>query len=128
MSKRFGKNDLIFLLVLLVLLGAAFVYFYVWNRTDGSRVEISIDGALYETYDLYEDTEISIPNGDGTVTNILRISGGEAKMIEADCPDKLCMHQNAISLAGENIVCLPNKVVCTVVNEEEDAEFDAIVK
>jgi hypothetical protein len=49
-------------------------------------------------------------------------------MIEADCPDKLCMHQNAISLAGENIVCLPNKVVCTVVDETEDAAFDAIVK
>jgi hypothetical protein len=128
MNKRFGKNDLFFFAVLLVVLGAACAYFYVWNRTDGSTVEITIDGALFGTYDLTADTEISIPGGDGAVTNVLRISGGEAKMIEADCPDKLCMHQNAISLAGENIVCLPNKVVCTVVNEEEDAEFDAIVK
>jgi hypothetical protein len=128
MNKRFGKNDLIFFVVLLFLLGAACVYFYVWNRSDGSRVEITVDGALYGTYDLTADMEISIPDAGGAVTNILRISGGVAKMIEADCPDKLCMHQNAISLAGENIVCLPNKVVCTVVDETEDAAFDAIVK
>ncbi|MFR5116202.1 MAG: NusG domain II-containing protein [Eubacterium sp.] len=31
-------------------------------------------------------------------------------MISADCPDKLCVNQHAISSNGETIVCLPNKV------------------
>ena len=35
-------------------------------------------------------------------------------MISADCPDKLCVHQHAISANGETIVCLPNKVVAEV--------------
>ena len=39
-------------------------------------------------------------------------------MISADCPDKLCVNQHAISSNGETIVCLPNKVVVEV----EDGE------
>jgi hypothetical protein len=128
MSKRFGKNDLIFLLALLVLSGAVFLLFYVWNGTKGSSVEITVDGSLYAVYDLAADAEIPISDETGAVTNILTISGGRAKMTEADCPDKLCMHQNAISLTGENIVCLPNKVVCTVTGGTDEDGFDAIVK
>lgn len=127
MSKRFGKNDIIFLLVLIIAALLAIGYFYFWNGTKGNRVQITVDGVLYGTYDLSVDHEIAITNESGEVTNILHIAGGKAKMTEADCPDKLCMHQNAISLSGENIVCLPNKVVATVINEEED-EFDAIAQ
>ncbi len=32
-------------------------------------------------------------------------------MIEADCPDHLCMKQKAVDSTGGTIVCLPNKVV-----------------
>jgi hypothetical protein len=128
MSKRFGKNDLIFLLVLLVLSGVAFLFFYVWNGKKGSSVEITVDGSLYAVYNLKTDAVIPISDENGTVTNTLTISGGRAKMTEADCPDKLCMHQNAISLSGENIVCLPNRVVCTVVGDADEDEFDVIVK
>ena len=52
------------------------------------------------------------------VTNTLLIQNGKAKMIEADCRDQLCVHQKAISIQNENIVCLPNRVVVTVTNEE----------
>jgi hypothetical protein len=128
MSKRFGKNDLIFLLVLLVLSGVAFLFFYVWNGKKGSSVEITVDGSLYAVYNLKTDAVIPISDENGTVTNTLTISGGRAKMTEADCPDKLCMHQNAISITGENIVCLPNKVVCTVTGGTDEDGFDAIVK
>lgn len=32
-------------------------------------------------------------------------------MIEADCPDHLCLKQRAVDSTGGTIVCLPNKVV-----------------
>ena len=48
--------------------------------------------------------------------NILTIKGGRASMTEAGCPDLLCVHQKDISLKGEQIVCLPNKVVVSVVD------------
>ena len=48
-------------------------------------------------------------------------------MIEADCPDQLCVHQKAISKDRETIVCLPNKVVVEVKSKTE-SEFDSIAK
>ena len=48
-------------------------------------------------------------------------------MVEADCPDKLCVHQKAISKNNETIICLPNKVVVQVTSGEE-SEFDSVAK
>ena len=43
----------------------------------------------------------------------------------ADCPDKLCVHQKAVSRDGESIICLPNKVVVSI-EGGEDREMDAV--
>ena len=55
------------------------------------------------------------------------IENGKADMISADCPDKLCVNQHAISSNGETIVCLPNKVVVEV-EDGEEAQFDTQTK
>lgn len=127
MNKRVGKNDIIlltvFMLVAVVILG----FFFLRKDAKGNQVVISVDGVEFGTYDLSQNATIDITDASGNVTNILHIEHGKAKMTEADCPDKLCMYQNAISLSGENIVCLPNKVVATVINETEDT-FDSIAK
>ena len=128
MSKRFGKNDLIFLSILLIIVVLACIYFYFGNAQKGDFVQITVDGKVYGTYDLSMPQEILILNEAGKQTNVLLIENGRAKMIEADCPDKLCMHQNAIYISGANIVCLPNKVVAMVVGTTEDDELDAIAQ
>ena len=56
---------------------------------------------------------------DGKTTNLLVIKDGKADVTEADCPDKLCVHQKAISKTNETIVCLPNKVVVQVIGTGE---------
>ena len=53
------------------------------------------------------------------------IEDGKADMVWADCPDKLCVNQKAISREGESIICLPNKVVISSVGGEE-REVDAV--
>lgn len=114
MRRRFGRNDGIFIGILAMVCVIVFVAFSVLNQSHGSTIVITRDGELYGTYDLSKDQTIEIVNADHEVTNTLQIKDGEAKMIEADCPDKLCMHQKAISVSRENIVCLPNRIVVTV--------------
>ena len=46
-------------------------------------------------------------------------------MESADCPDQICVRQKAISKEGESIICLPNKVVVSIVGGEEK-ELDAV--
>lgn len=52
------------------------------------------------------------------------IRDGKADMKEADCPDKLCVHQKAISAENESIVCLPDRVVVTVTNSKKKGWMD----
>ena len=73
-----------------------------------------------------QEQEIPIVQ-DGVTTNVLTIRDGRADMTEADCPDKLCVHQKAISKNHEMIVCLPNKVVVEVTGSEENG-FDSIAR
>lgn len=128
MNKRFGKNDLILLIVLLVAAALGFYFFYFRSRPQGDQVQITIDGTVYGTYSLSKEQKIQIPDASGATTNVLLIKDGKAKMIEANCPDKLCEYQNAISKSGESIICLPNKVVVTVTGEQDDDTIDAFSK
>ena len=57
--------------------------------------------------------------------NILVIKNGKADVIEASCPDHVCVDQRAISKTGEAITCLPNKTVITVEGQGE-AEIDFV--
>lgn len=125
MNKRIGRNDIIFISTLLILIIIFLFVFYSKYNTSGSYVTITVDGKQYGRYRLDENKEIKIKNASGKVTNILLIKDNCANMIEANCPDKLCVNQKAISKEKETIVCLPNKVVVTVESDDE-SDFDAI--
>lgn len=126
MQKRLKKNDVIFLAVLIFVVAAVYLIFSLCTTKKGSSVEILVDGVSYGTYSLQEEQTIPIQI-QNTTTNILEIKDGKANMVEADCPDQLCVHQKAISKDKETIVCLPNKVVVQVLSDTE-SEFDSVAK
>ena len=71
-----------------------------------------------------ELVENSIDAGAKNIT--VEIKDGEAYMLEASCPDQLCVDQNEISYDKESIICLPNKIVVTVTSNRE-SELDGVV-
>ena len=117
-EKLFRKNDILFAAA--VLLTAVVVYLAVYGifGTKGATVQIIKDGEVYAEYTLEENREVQISYGQDEGVNVLVIENGKAFMKEADCPDKLCVKQKAISANGESIVCLPHKLVITVVGGE----------
>ena len=123
--KRIGKNDMIFIGVLLMV-GIAVLFAFSLHREKGSGwVIVTCDGEEYGRYCLKEDQTVEITDAKGQVTNVLVIAEGKADMAEADCPDKLCMKQKAISKNRENIICLPNNIVLQIANQDE-SELDAV--
>ena len=114
------KNDWILVAVILVLAGIGFLIFTSFGRQTAGIVKVTVDGELFGTYSLKEEQEIEIND-----TNRLIIEDGQVDMIEADCPDQICVSHKSISKNGETIVCLPNKVIVEVVGGEE-ADVDAV--
>lgn len=128
-SRRIGKRDILVLVILAIVLVAIYFGYHAAHRAGSGDAQavITVDGKQYGSYDLNRDQTVSVKDSDGKETNRLRISGGKAKMIYADCPDKICMHEQAIDADQETIVCLPNKVVVTVKSSKK-SDIDSVAQ
>ena len=118
------KNDIILVVCLLAAAAIAFAAIQFTKKTGGYAVVVQ-DGKEIASYPLDKDIEVTIKSSVGGY-NTLVIKDGKADVTEADCPDKLCVHQHSISYNGETIVCLPNKLVVKIVSEAE-SDVDIIV-
>lgn len=119
------KGDLLLFFGFLLLASLLFAGYRLFFQKPGSSVEITIDGKVTKTLPLNQDTTYEIISGEHH-KNILKIKDGSASITDADCPDKLCVHQKKINKKGETLVCLPHKVVISVISSEEEKEFDGI--
>ena len=98
------------------------LFFLSNNQAEpNARLIVKVDGEVIKTCSLEEDQVFWLPGK----TNEVSIQNGEVSMKEADCPDQICVRQKAISKEGESIICLPNKVVVSIVGGEEK-ELDAV--
>lgn len=123
MKIKLKKKDWALIVIILCVAALAFLLHEVIGGSGAGKVVVKVAGEIEGTYDLSEDQEIEINGG----TNILQIKGGKADMIEADCPDQLCVHQKDISRSHESIICLPNKVTVEI-ESAESSEYDAVVQ
>ena len=114
------RNDLIFIgtILMIVAMVAAALFFF---RGEGSTVQVEVDGTVIGTYPLSVDREVEIITGENREElNLLVIKDGKATVTTATCPDGICAAHRPISREGESIICLPHKVVVTVVGGEGD--------
>lgn len=92
----------------------------------GEYAVVEVNSEIVAQLPLAENMVYDIETGNG-VTNTLRIENGEAKMLSADCPDKICVNHKSISKNNESIICLPNKVIVTIVSDIEN-DMDGVAK
>ena len=60
--------------------------------------------------------------------NLLYTSAKEVQMVAADCRDQICVHHRPITGSGENIICLPHRLVAELTGGEQDGMTDGMVK
>ena len=121
MKNSMKKKDWILIIVVLCVAGCAYLSHQLLRNTGAGEVIVKVNGELTGTYSLNEYQEVEINQG----SNILEIKNGRADMLEADCPDQLCVHQKAVSASNENIICLPNKVIVEI-RSRTDSQIDMV--
>ena len=111
------KNDIIFivaLLLVLAIIGCCLLLF----RKEGNTVKVTVDGQTFGTYSLDKNQTIEIKTEKGY--NLVVIENGTVHVEEASCPDGVCSSHRPIRFSGASIICLPNKVVVSIENKEND--------
>ena len=109
-----NKKDLLFITAILLAAGLAFLFFRPQPSESLSRAEISVDGKTAMELDLSEDQVLTV-DGAGGGYNRIQVRDGAVSVLEASCPDKVCVHTGTVRYPGETIVCLPNRMIVTVI-------------
>ena len=107
-----NKNDLILIVAVLAVALIALSLFLLLRR-GGSDVVLTVDGEEIGRYSLLEDRTVEIPSHNGG-SNTVVIANGAASVSDASCPDQICVSHRKISMDGEVIVCLPNRLVVSI--------------
>ena len=91
----------------------ALFFFLRYHNSDApaAGVLITVSGSPAGQYPLNVDRDITLAH------NTIHIADGTVSISDADCPDRLCVHQGAISHAGEVIACLPNRVTVQIISD-----------
>lgn len=125
------RGDIFLGLALIVGLAYFFVpHFWEKDKETASGklyARITVDGKPYQTVELTKEAkEYDIKTKYGY--NILKVYNNGAQMIDADCPDKLCLTFGFVDGRGQSIVCLPHRVMVEVVDESGSGggDIDAV--
>lgn len=117
-SPASGKAGAIVVAVLVVLVLAGFAAMQAFGALSDARTA-HIQDADGKTYDmpLSEDGQVTVATAEGK--NTIVVEGGKVRVESADCPNQDCVHQGEISQAGQQIVCLPHKLVVSIESDGE---------
>ena len=127
-TNKFLNNKIEKVLWIIILgVAVALFLFLKFSANDGEQVIVKVDKKEIARYDLNTDREVVIEGKDGG-KNTLVIKDGKAYIKDATCPDKLCEHQGKIHMVGQSLICLPNRVVIEITDDNKDEEFDGISK
>lgn len=109
-------------LSLIVLLGVGFPLATVGAYGEGTTATIQVAGQVVEVLDLTRDGLHPL-NVDGHVY-MLEIKDGKVRILEADCPDQVCVRTGFISNHGQSIVCVPGRLIITIDNPSVSQPVD----
>lgn len=112
-----------------VLLLSSFAMIFFGSTAGGDIAVISVDGEVVKEINLSEVTSPYTFRLDVSDTqyNILRVDTGEISVIEASCPDHVCVHKGTICDSSSPIVCLPNKVIIAIHSDSVTDAVDSVV-
>lgn len=119
-----NKSDTFLVIIILTVTLFIFVGLKLSEKKEVNKALVYYNNDLVLTVDLsLEEQEYTVEGFNGPVT--IYAGDGKIKVEDEDSPLHLCSKQGYISKSYESIVCLPNKIVIKLDNNDE---LDAIVK
>lgn len=118
------------LIVLVILAAAGLLFAGLLPRQQGGplTVRITLDGEEIGVYALDQAEEgqrVTIDQAPYPMT--LELSSRGVRVAETTCPHGDCAAAGWIDRAGEQIVCLPNRIIISLEGEEEPSDIDVVI-
>lgn len=122
--RRMRINVIAVLVITALALAAATAANALGNAVDARTAVIQdADGNTF-AMPLSKDDVLTVASSAGT--NVIEVQSGKVRVSEADCPNQDCVEQGWISNAGQQIVCLPHKLVVNITDEDAASAYDVV--
>jgi hypothetical protein len=106
-----------YILILAVLCLIAFLFSRFYFSKSGAR-QVNITGNSFQGSFPGDENRVIDVEGPLGVTRVI-IEDGEVWVEESPCREKICIKMGKIKRAGEQIVCVPNRVIVEIEGERE---------
>ena len=94
--------------------------------SDHNKVLIRRDGEVLYSLDLSREKNRTFVIPYGGSSNTIEIRDGRIRVMEAECPDKVCVRTGWLSSSAIPIVCLPNHLEISFASGNDD--IDAVAE
>ena len=122
--RRMKLNVVAVLVIAAVALAVAAAANALGSAVDARTAVIQdADGNTF-TMPLSQDDVLTVASSAGT--NVIEVQAGKVRVSEADCPNQDCVEQGWISKAGQQIVCLPHKLMVNITDEDAASAYDVV--
>lgn len=120
------KNRVLIVICAMILAIGIIGSVWMLKAPHGTQVNIVQDGETLYTFDLSTAEDQTIAIGYEGRINTVQIRNGKIRMLEAECPDKTCVHMGWLESGTLPIVCLPNHLSIEFAGTTDSV--DAVVK
>lgn len=118
-GRWFKRADIYLLAAIFMCVIMAFAFHFLLGRNDGAEcVVIEQDGEVLYRIPFTKLRQITVEWQDEY--NVIRIEEDGFSVIEADCPDLLCVQQGKVTEAGTSVICLPHRLVVYIDGDSEN--------
>ena len=129
MMRRKSLLRWVLLAVIILLLAAAGLAAWWWQRGEKEVIAtIYVNDEVYASYDLSAITNTeTFTIGEPGAQNTISVSPEGIAVIDADCPDQVCVHQGTHSHGPTPIVCLSHHLSIRFSEKNpDDDSLDAV--
>ena len=120
---RMTRGDF-FVAICILALAVVLFFALIPREQQGLTVQVTRNGELLLSRSLTEFSEPVEIAVEGEHPLVLELSERGVRVVETTCPGEDCRHMGAITKAGQQIVCLPNRLVVTL--QGDNSSFDAM--
>ena len=111
-----NKSDFKLIIILFVIVGIIFIIISIIKK-DGTVVEVYYDNNLILSKDLNIDGEYTVDGLLGEV--VIEVKDRKVRIKKENSPKNICSKEGYITDSSKPLICLPNKIVVKIVNNNE---------
>ena len=118
-----NKSDIKLIIILIVFLLLLCLVIYIFKDDGMKQAKVYYKDKIILTIDLNKNGTYEVEGYNGNVKFL--VENNKIKVLEENSPKHICSYQGFISESYQTLVCLPNKIIVKIENNDS---YDAIVR